>query len=983
MAGIRHTTPADGSFTTAGASAWNGEEAHTLSGIAEQSAVDVVSAALALLSAAHVSLADRVSANSGTGGSGSVTSNELSAAAALLSARVDSAATALNTVSNAASIVSVAAANALSKADAASNAASIVSAAAANALSKANAASNAASVVSVAAADALSKANAVSQGLSALSNQNSADHASIRALVNTVSNAASIVSVAAADALSKANAVSNAVSVGDAGLSARLDSLVNRVSGNSGVAGAGSVTSNELSAAAATLSVRIDSLVNRVSANSGTGGAGSVTSNELSAAAALLSARVDSAVAGVNTVSVAAADALSKANAVSNAASIVSVAAADALSKANAVSQGLSALSNQNSADHASIRTLINTVSNAASIVSVAAADALSKANAVSQGLSALSNQNSADHASIRTLINTVSNATSVVSVAAADALSKANAVSNAVSVGDAALSIRIDTVSNAASNATSIANAVSTALSAYKVAPKTWPLMGLGGYQFDGSTDYLDGATFTGVADGKTGTMVVVLRFANAASATERILLSTGSQFGILRLSTGHLQVFGENSAGTLIMSMVTDTGTAPCAAAGTYVIMASWDLANSGSGRIYVNDVSSMTTATTYTNDTIDYTAAEYSIGASITGTDKFAGDLYTLWLDPTAWMELNTESNRRKFADRNNVPVFLGASGELPTGASPGLFLGYNDYTSWTTNRGTFTVTWTENGTPGAVGTSAQGQYGPLTTGGAGSVTSNELSIAAATLSTRIDSLANRVSANSGTGGAASVTSNELSIAVAALSVRIDSAFAGASNNASVASNAASVASNAASVASNAASIASAAAVVAQNAASIASAAAAGVPNHRIFIVSTDQSITASTLAKVSGLMVSLSAGETLQIEGMMLVSASAGGVGLKAGVSTNVLSLPRYIEFWRISTGQSAGGMGGAGILQVSGTSQYLSAAALGGTNVGVNFRAILNVASAGTFRIMAAGIASTVANPIHIRAGSYMIVRKLK
>ena len=242
-----------------------------------------------------------------------------------------------------------------------------------------------------------------------------------------------------------------------------------------------------------------------------------------------------------------------------------------------------------------------------------------------------------------------------------------------------------------------------------------TQPLMNYGGYGFDGAADYLDGNALTGIADGKLGTMVIHLRFANAATVTERILLSTGSQFGILRLSTGNLQVFGENTAGTLIMSLITDT--TPCAAAGTYVIKSSWDLNTAGTGRVYVNDVTAMTSAATYTNDTIDYTAAEYSIGASITGTDKVVGDIYSIWLDPTQRLDLDTTSVRRKFTDANNVPVFLGSNGELPTGTRPILFLAYDSDSRWALNRGSATTTFTINGGPGATVTALYGQQAPV--------------------------------------------------------------------------------------------------------------------------------------------------------------------------------------------------------------------------------------------------------------------------
>jgi len=333
MPGIRHTTNADGSFTTDGASAWNGEEAHTLSDVASQTSLDAVSAAvdvvsnnLSALNVSYQSLVNRVSANSGTGGGGSVTSNEVSAIAAGLSTRVDSVANAVsivsqalsvtvdrlanlsaqvtsadNAINNAVSIVSVAAANALSVgndarsiANAASNKASALSvqiaANSAQMTSADNAISNAVSVVSVAAANALSVANAASNKASALSVQIAANSAQMTSADNAISNAVSIVSVAAANALSVANdarSIANAVSNRLSGL--QLNSLAD-VSTNAVTNGqvlawdsaqAQWIPATPSGGTVSVTSAEFQSLVDRVSANSGTGGGGSVTSAEV------------------------------------------------------------------------------------------------------------------------------------------------------------------------------------------------------------------------------------------------------------------------------------------------------------------------------------------------------------------------------------------------------------------------------------------------------------------------------------------------------------------------------------------------------------------------------------------------------------------------------------------------------------------------------------------------------------------------------
>lgn len=248
-------------------------------------------------------------------------------------------------------------------------------------------------------------------------------------------------------------------------------------------------------------------------------------------------------------------------------------------------------------------------------------------------------------------------------------------------------------------------------------------PRMNFGGYEFDGSTDYLDGNALTGIADGRKGTIVMVVRFANAASATEYLINGASGGGGaanhlaVTRTSTGNLAISAKRASDNAVILNQTGTGT-PMAAAGTYVIMISWDLtAGASSMRMYVNDTALSITNTTFTNDDINYTVTEYSLGADIAGASKFTGDMYVVWFDPTTAQEFNTATVRRKFADPNNVPQFLGSHGELPTGTPPILFLAYSEFNNWPRNRGISTTAFVENGTPGAVGTALYGHAGPV--------------------------------------------------------------------------------------------------------------------------------------------------------------------------------------------------------------------------------------------------------------------------
>jgi hypothetical protein len=264
---------------------------------------------------------------------------------------------------------------------------------------------------------------------------------------------------------------------------------------------------------------------------------------------------------------------------------------------------------------------------------------------------------------------------------------------------------------------------------------------------------------------------------------------------------------------------------------------------------------------------------------------------------------------------------------------------------------------------------------------TGGGGGSVTSNELSAAVAALSaddTSIKnllsiltsahnalsntvsglggggasvtsaeylSLVNRVSANSGTGGAASVTSAEVESIAANLSdMRSDHVV-------------------------------------------LSDKVSALVPwlGAQFRVLSNTKSNATSTLANISGLVLTVAADETWEIDGMMLFSTSATGTGLRLGTSVPPLSTPRGFAFMRVSGGTSAGIAGGGGQLQVSGNSANMSITGVGpaGGVFPVLVKAVFNVASAGTVRMMWAGIASTAASPVHVLPGSYFRAFRIK
>lgn len=150
----------------------------------------------------------------------------------------------------------------------------------------------------------------------------------------------------------------------------------------------------------------------------------------------------------------------------------------------------------------------------------------------------------------------------------------------------------------------------------------------------------------------------------------------------------------------------------------------------------------------------------------------------------------------------------------------------------------------------------------------------------------------------------------------------------------------------------------------------------------------IVSNTQSINTSTLADVSGLVLTVAAGELWRIDGMALLSTSAANAGLKAAMSVPPLSAPTGAVWGNapVSVGALAaagGAMNGFGN-QVSGNSVFLNRVSTpAGSVFPLMWGGTFNIASAGTIRLMLAGVASTTASPLHILAGSHLIAYRLR
>jgi hypothetical protein len=228
-------------------------------------------------------------------------------------------------------------------------------------------------------------------------------------------------------------------------------------------------------------------------------------------------------------------------------------------------------------------------------------------------------------------------------------------------------------------------------------VPPLGW---NVGGYRanavaFDGVNDYLTrGAGLTGAADSKMFTFSAWLKTNADGVAYEwfNALTTVGGStalFRVVKQTSDRIALIGANSAQVTIVELRSAIDSVE-AADGWVHILASCDLADTAKRHLYIDDVSDLAVVT-YTDDTIDFTFADWAVGAKASGTSKLNGDLADLWFEDGLYTDFSVAANRRKFITASLKPVYLGANGEIPTGTSPIVFLS-GATASWEANKGT---------------------------------------------------------------------------------------------------------------------------------------------------------------------------------------------------------------------------------------------------------------------------------------------------
>jgi len=199
----------------------------------------------------------------------------------------------------------------------------------------------------------------------------------------------------------------------------------------------------------------------------------------------------------------------------------------------------------------------------------------------------------------------------------------------------------------------------------------------------FDGSNDYLSKTSLSYGSDGKTATSSVQFKISSQTNNIIVVALADGNatRSEVIRLpwdgSNYTVKVYHNLVAGPTVFQF---SGSDALYLGRWYQVDWSVDLTDSAKRHVFINGVAANGTWNDYSNTNMDFTnLSEAYVGAAKAAVSKLTGDIGTVWYKPNQYIDLSAENPFYDVA--TNKPKDLGASGELPYGSSPLIYLPVN--------------------------------------------------------------------------------------------------------------------------------------------------------------------------------------------------------------------------------------------------------------------------------------------------------------
>jgi len=200
----------------------------------------------------------------------------------------------------------------------------------------------------------------------------------------------------------------------------------------------------------------------------------------------------------------------------------------------------------------------------------------------------------------------------------------------------------------------------------------------------FDGTDDYLTlGGGLTGAADSSLNLTSIWFKVDDAGGDGNLMVLgqNSTSSYSVVRNAAGKIEINLENSAATVLWNFTSTESYNSTTNTGWHNLLFAVNLGATPTASVFVdNEVLAGTNNTGPITGTIDYTVADWAIGATTAGANKLTGSLSDFYMT-NEFLDVTDAAIRLKFIDTSASPVlepaFLGVDGSKPTGNVPLMF------------------------------------------------------------------------------------------------------------------------------------------------------------------------------------------------------------------------------------------------------------------------------------------------------------------
>lgn len=211
---------------------------------------------------------------------------------------------------------------------------------------------------------------------------------------------------------------------------------------------------------------------------------------------------------------------------------------------------------------------------------------------------------------------------------------------------------------------------------------PTATTTMAVNAVDFPAGPYLLRGAGLTGAADSSLGTASFWYKFDGGNGTSQAVVNANNGNFELSRNVSNkwHLQAF--NSTG--VNGFNWETTSTYTADGNWHIVNWSWSTNFAVGSRIVNFYIDGVQDVGAFSFDvgvgyTVDYNTSvtNWGVAARTAGTFLFNGCLAESWIAPAQYLDFTVSGNRALFSS-GGKPVSLGATGNLPTGTAPLIYL-----------------------------------------------------------------------------------------------------------------------------------------------------------------------------------------------------------------------------------------------------------------------------------------------------------------